>query len=61
MYDVEKCSAILEDVAGFARQDVHMYRPVTKWRHWSMFIHWEIKLHVRPNAVRVEMPPVLSS
>ena len=30
MYDVEKCSAVLEDAAGFARRDVHMYGPVTK-------------------------------
>ena len=34
MYDVEKRSAVLEDAAGFARLDAHMYGPVTKWRHW---------------------------
>ena len=61
MYDVEKRSAVLEDAAGFARLDAHMYGPVTKWRHWGMFIHWRNKLRVRPNAVRVEMPPALSS
>ena len=26
-----------------------------------MLIHWGNKLRVRPNAVRVEMPPALSS
>ena len=41
MYDVEKRSAVLENAAGFARLDAHMYGPVTKWRHWGMFIHWE--------------------
>ena len=61
MYDVEKRSAVLEDAAGFARLDAHMYAPVTKWRHWGMFIHWGNKLRVHPNAVRVEMPPALSS
>ena len=30
MYDVEKRSAVLEDAAGFARLDAHMYGPVTK-------------------------------
>ena len=33
MYDVEKRSAVLENAAGFARLDAHMYGPVTKWRH----------------------------
>ena len=61
MYDVEKRSAVLEDAAGFARRDAHMYGPVTKRRHWGMFIHWGNKLRVRPNAVRVELPPVMSS
>ena len=35
MYDVGKRSAVLEDAAGFARLDAHMYGPVTKWRHWG--------------------------
>ena len=26
MYDVEKRSAVLEDAAGFARQDAYIYR-----------------------------------
>ena len=51
MYDVEKRSAVLENAAGFARRDAHMYGPVTKWRHWGMFIHWGNKLRVRPNPV----------
>ena len=51
MYDVEKRPAVLEDAAGFARLDAHMYGPVTKWRHWGMFIHWGNKLRVHPNAV----------
>ena len=46
MYDVEKRSAVLEDAAGFARRDAYMYSPVTKWRHWGMFIHWGNKLRV---------------
>ena len=51
MYAVEKRSAVLEDAAGFARLDAHMYGPVTKWRHWGMFIHWGNKLRVLSNAV----------
>ena len=43
------------------RLDAHMYGPITKWRHWGMFMHWGNKLRIRPNAVRVEMPPALSS
>ena len=39
MYDVEKRLAVLENAAGFARQDVYIYGPVTKWRHWGMLIH----------------------
>ena len=61
MYDVENRSAILEDAAGFARRDEYMYGPVTKWQHWGMLIHCGSKLRVLPNAVRVEMPPALSS
>ena len=57
MYDVEKRSAVLEDAAGFARLDVHMYGPVTKWRHWGMFIHWGNKLRVRPNAAQQNGAP----
>ena len=33
MYDVEKHSAILENVAGFTRRDAYIYGPVIKWRH----------------------------
>ena len=61
MYDVEKRSAVLENVAGFVRRDAHVYSPVTKWQHWGMFIHWGNKLLVPLNAVQVEMPPALSS
>ena len=32
MYDVEKHSTVLENAAGFARRDVYVYGPVTKWR-----------------------------
>ena len=41
MYVAEKHFAVLENVAGFARLDAYVYCPVTKWRHWGMFIHWE--------------------
>ena len=41
MYDVQKCSAVLENVAGFMRADTYIYGPVTKWRHWGMLIHGE--------------------
>ena len=41
MNDVEKCSAVLENAAGFVRLDAYVYDPVTKWRHWGMFIHIE--------------------
>ena len=57
MYNIEKRSAVLENAAGFARQDVYMCSPVTKWR----FIHWGNKLCMHLNAVRVRMPPALSS
>ena len=57
MYDIEKCSAVLEDAAGFARRDTYMYGLVTKWRHWGMFIYWGNTLCVPPNAVQVGMPP----
>ena len=39
MYDVEKRSAPLENAAGFTKLDAYIYGPVTKWRHWGMFIH----------------------
>ena len=61
MYNIEKRSTVLENAAGFARLDAYIYGPVTKWRHWDMFIHWGNKLHVPPNAVQVKMPPALSS
>ena len=61
MYDVEYRSAVLENAAGFERLDAYVYGPATKWRHWGMLIHCGSKLRVPPNAVRVEMPPVLSS
>ena len=49
----------MEDAAGFARRDAYMYGAVTKWWHWGMLIHCGSKLPL--NAVRVEMPPALSS
>ena len=61
MYDVEKSSAVLENAASFARLDTYVYGPVTKWRHWGMFLHWGNKLRILPNVVQVEMPPALSS
>ena len=61
MYDVEKRSAVLEDAAGFARLDAYLYGPVTKWRHWGMFIHWGNKLRVPRNAVQLRMPLALVS
>ena len=44
MYDVEKCSTILENASGFARPDayiyiyIYIYGPITKWQHWGVFI-----------------------
>ena len=61
MYDVEYRSAVLENAAAFERLDAYVYGPVTKWRHWSMFIHWGNKLRVPPNAVQLRMPPSLVS
>ena len=52
---------MLENAAGFARLDAYVYGPVTKWRHWGMFIHWGNKLRVPPNAVQLRMPPALVS
>ena len=40
MCALENCSGVLENAAGFARLDTYIYGPVTKWRHWGMFIHW---------------------
>ena len=54
MYDVEKRSAVLENVAGFARLDAYVCSPVIKWQHRGMFIHWGNKLRVPPNAVQVK-------
>ena len=56
MLDIEKRSAVVENVAGFARRDMYIYGSVTKWWHWGMFIHWGSKLCVPPNAVRMGMP-----
>ena len=61
MYDVEKRSAVLANLTGYARRDAYIYSSGTKWRHWGMFIHWRNKLRVPPNAVSVEMPPALNS
>ena len=61
MYDVEQRSAVLENAAGFARLDAYVYGPVTKWRPWGMFIHWENKFRVPPNAVQLRMPLALVS
>ena len=61
MYDIERRSAVQMNADGFARRDAYMYGPITKWRHWGMFIHWGNKLRVHPNAVRVGQPPALSS
>ena len=33
MYNVEKRFAVVENAAGFARLDVYVYGPVTKWWH----------------------------
>ena len=51
MYDIEKCSTVLENAAGFVRLDTYIYCRVTKWRHWGMSIHSRNKLRVPPNAV----------
>ena len=61
MYNVEKRSDDLENAARFVRQDAYIYIPVTKWQYWDMFIHWENKLGVPPNAVQVKMPLALVS
>ena len=59
IYDVEKRSTVLANVAGLARQDVYIYGPVTKWWHWGMFIHWDSNFAYRErctsrNATRAE-------
>ena len=51
MHAVDKRSAVLKHATGFARRDAYIYGPVTKWRHWGMFIHSRHKLRVPPNAV----------
>ena len=61
MYDADKRSAVLKNAAGFTRLDAYIYGPVTKWRHWGMFIHCRNKLRVPPNALQVRMPPPLVS
>ena len=38
MYDVEKHSNVLENAVGFVRLDAYTYGPITKWRHWGVFI-----------------------
>ena len=37
MYNVEELSAVLENAPGFARLDLYLYGPLTKWQHWGMF------------------------
>ena len=59
-------TAILENVAGFARVSIDTnwtkrLTYVTKWWHQSMFIHLESKLLVPQNAARVGLPPVIIS
>ena len=61
MYNIEIRSTVLENAAGCARLDVYIYGPVTKWRHWGMFLHWKNELPVPPNLVRVGMQPPLNS
>ena len=51
---VEKRSAVLENVLALL-DETRIYVPVTKWRHWGMFIHWRNKLRTPPNAVRILM------
>ena len=38
MYDIEERSTVLENALGFARLDVYLYGPLTKWQYWGMFI-----------------------
>ena len=62
MYDVCRKMFFHSGECGWFRETrcVYIYvRPVTKWQHWAMFIHWGNKGHVPTNAV--EMPPALSS
>ena len=39
MYDIEKRFEVLGNASGLVRLDACIYGPVTKWRHWGMFIH----------------------
>ena len=42
MYDVENVLLLWTMRLAFAKLDayIYIYGPVTKWRHWGMFIHW---------------------
>ena len=51
--NIEKHSAVLENVAGVMRLDAYVYGPITKWRHCVMFIHWRKNLFGLPNTVEV--------
>ena len=60
MYDIEKRSAVLENVAGFARLGAYI-QSCNKMAALGMFIHWGNKLRAPPNAVCVGMPLALVS
>ena len=62
MYDIEKCSASLENASGFVRRDACIYMwPCNKMAALGMFIQWGYKLRISPSAVRVGMSSALSS
>ena len=51
MYDVEKRSAVLENVSGFARLDAYIYSPVTKDGIGVCLYIRETNFAFPPNAV----------
>ena len=54
VYDVEKRSTVLENVAGFARLDTYVYSSITKWQHCGMLIHWGNKLLRSPECCMIQ-------
>ena len=62
MCDIEKRSAVLEDAAGFTRQDAYIYvRSRNKMAALGYVYTLGNKLRVPPNAVQLRMPPALVS
>ena len=61
MYDVEDLSTVLANATDFARRDAYTYIQSQKKMAALGYVYTlRNKLCISPNAVRVEMPPMLN-